>query len=436
MKAKLEIVDSVRQSVDVEVSAETVDKAYKTVLDQMRKEVKVPGFRKGKVPDDMIYSRYGQELQSEVMKQVIQDTYPAAVAEVGANPISSPSVLPSGDLAKGNAFTYKATFEIYPEVEPREYDKFSLEKEKVSVSSEEVDAELARLQMQMTQLEPAENDGVGEGMVAMIDFRGTADGNNFPGSEADNYVVDFGSGNLLKEFEKQIEGMKAGEKRSIEFTYPKDYFREEIAGKNGMFDVDVKEVRKKIVPELDDEFAKSLGNYKNLKEVKGELKTRIEQFKESIQKNRLMEQAIRLLIEKHQDIEVPTTLVDAELGNMLEQIKKQLESQGKTIDDAKIDPKEFVAANMKEATDRARGYMLVSAIAKKEGVEVGDEEVDARIKQFAEQNRQAFDKVKAQIQKENQIGHIKSQLVFEKTLDLVIGKAKVKETKPKKAKKS
>jgi trigger factor len=432
MSVKLENVDSIRQSLEIEASKEIVEDAYAKALSDMRKEINLPGFRKGKVPDEIILKRYGDELKTETVKKVVQSTYPQAVSDAGAHPISSPSILPLGELDPKGNFSYKAIFEIYPEIEVGDYDKLKLEREKISVSAEEIDAEIKRLQMQMTQLEPAEDAGMGSGMLGMIDFKGTADGETFQGSEAENYVVDFGSGNLLKEFEVKIEGMKAGETRSIEFHYPKDYFRTEIAGKKGAFDVTVKEVRKKIVPELNDDFAKTLGNYPGLKEVREEIKKRIEDFKEHLQKNRLMEQTIRQLIEKHQGIEVPTTLIDAELGNMLENLKKQIEAQGKTIEDLKLDSKEFVKTNLKEATDRALGYMLVSAIAKKENVSATDEDVDQRIKAFADQNRQPFDKVKAQVEKENQLGHIKSQVIFEKTLDLIISKAKVKEVKPSK----
>ncbi|MBT3182126.1 MAG: trigger factor [Deltaproteobacteria bacterium] len=436
MKAKLEIVDSIRQAVEVEVSTELVKAAQQTVIEKMKKEVKVPGFRKGKIPNDIIMKKFGEEVQSETMKQIVQDTYPTAVTDAGANPISPPSILPLGELEDGKPFKYKATFEIYPEVEPSGYTGLSLERDKVAVADDEVEMELKKIQQQMTQLEPSADGKVGEGMVAMIDFKGTAAGEVFPGSEAENYVVDFGSGNLLKEFEVQIEGMKANEEREIEFHYPQDYFRKEIAGKKGKFSVKTKEVRKKIVPELNDDFAKEMGKFKNLKEVRTDLKKRIKDFKEQIEKNKLMEQAIRALIDANKDMEVPTALIDSELGNMLEQIKKQYEAQGLPFDDSKINAQEFVKANVEEASNRARGYMLVSAIAKKEEIQVTDEDLDLRLNQIAEQTRQPLANVKQELEKKKQIGQVKSQLIFEKTLDFVVSKSKVKETKPKKAEKA
>ena len=197
MKAKLEIVDSIRQAVEVEVSVDLVKVAQKKVMVKMKKEVKIPGFRKGKIPDDIILKKYGEEVREETLKQIVQDTYPTAVTDVGANPISPPSILPLGVLEDDKPFKYKATFEIYPEVEPSGYTALSLEREKVGVTDDEVELELKRIQQQMTQLEPSPDGEVGKGMVAMIDFKGTAGGEAFPGSEAENYVVDYESGNLL-----------------------------------------------------------------------------------------------------------------------------------------------------------------------------------------------------------------------------------------------
>lgn len=436
MVATLEKVDSIRRRISVGASKETVDRARKAVLDKMRAELNIPGFRKGKVPDEMILKKYGDEVNTETIKKIVHETYPQAVSEVGANPISPPSVEPVDALEPGKPFSYRATFEIYPEVLVGEYEKLPLEREKVSVSDEEVEMELKKLQMQLTQLEPSPDGKVSKGMIAMIDFKGTAAGEPFPGSEAENYVVDFGSGNLLKEFEVQIEGMKMDEERVIEFDYPEDYFRKDIAGKRGRFTVKTKDVRRKIVPKIDDDFAKELGQYKTLKDVKADLKKRIHEYKELMVRNQLMEQAIRKLIEKHKDMDVPTTLIESELGNMIEQLKRRMEAQGQKFEESKIEPKEFVKANVKEATDRARGYMLVSAISAKEGVVVSDDEVEARIGRIAAQTRQPVEKVKQQAKKDNQLEALRSQIMFEKTLDLILNKAKIKEVKPKKAKKS
>ncbi|MBU0646702.1 trigger factor [Patescibacteria group bacterium] len=435
MKSSVEKINSIRQKITIEVRAASVDKAFKAALEKVRKEAKVPGFRKGKVPDDVILQRFGNDVNVEATKEVISASYPEAIKQAETKPISDPHVDIEKPIEKGKPFTYSATIEIYPEVVATGYEDLSLTRQKVTLTDEEVETELKRLQQQMTQLEPAEGAKISHGIVATIDFKGTAGGKTFPGSEAENYVVDFGTGALLSEFEEQIKGMRAGEEKDISFHYPTDFFRREIAGKKGEFNVKVKELRTKVVPGLDDEFAKSLGDFKDLNAVRADLKKRILEYKERMETAGLREQAIRELIAKHQNLEVPTVLVDSELGNMLEQLKRQYEMQGQKFDTSKIDAKQFVTQNVKEATDRARGYMLARAVSAQEKLEVTDEEMDARISQMAAQSRSTSEQVRDYLNKNNMIDNLRAQVLFEKTLDLMVSKAKIKTEKPKKGKK-
>jgi len=434
MKSSIEKVNAIRQKITVEVAAAQVDEALTKAIEEVRKEVKLPGFRKGKVPEDMILKRHGDEVRTEAIKNVVRASYPDAVRATEARPLSEPQIEIAGTLEKGKPFKYYATIETYPEVVAKGYSGLTLTRQKVSVSDDEVEGELERIQRQMTQLEPEEGGEIGPGMVAMIDFKGTAGGKPFPGSEAQNYVVDFGTGALLTEFELEIKGMKGGEEREITFHYPTDFFRRELAGKKGEFNVKVKEVRRKVVPELDDEFAKTLGDFKDLKAVRADLKKKIAEYKENMERSKLREQAIRTVIEKNSDLEVPTALVDAELGNMLEQLKRQFEARGQKFDKSKLDAKRFVSENVKEATDRARGYMLARAIADQEKVEVADGEIEERIALMAAQSRSTTQQIKDYLNKNNMMDNLRSQLLFEKTLDLVVSKSKIKTETPKKGK--
>ena len=432
MKTSLETLDSIKQRLTVEVDGQDVTASRRKVLDEMRKEIQAPGFRKGKVPDDIIIQRHGDEVISETIKQVVRDTYPAAVREAGAKPLGDPRIEPEGKPQPDRPFTYKATFEVYPEVTATGYEKLSLEREKVVVTDEEVEGELGRLQQRMTQLEPMPEGKIGPGTVAVIDFKGTAGGEPFAGSEAENYVVDFGSGRLLEEFEIQIEGMKAGEKRDIQFIYPQDYFKGEVAGKEGKFQITAKEVRRKVVPKIDDEFARELGKYSSIAEVRADLKKKIGEFKEMVERNRLKEQAIRSLIEKHKELQVPFAVIDAELGNMLEQLKQQMAARGQTLDESKFDAREFVQANVKEATDRARGYMVVEAVARQEKIEVSDEELEARVGAMAAQSKRPVPDVRRELQEKGLYERLRGQMRFDKTLDFILDKAKIKMKKAKK----
>lgn len=431
MKTSLEKISSVRHALKVEVPAETVAKGFEEAAKKLKADVKIPGFRKGKVPDNIIAQRFGEDLESEAVKWVVVHTFSDAVKEANAVFIGDPEFAPEGKIAKDKPFTYKAHFDVYPEYEADGYAGLKLEREKFTVTDEEVESELKRLQTQMTQLEPVSDGEVGPGMIAMIDFKGTADGKPFQGSEAENYVVDFGSGHLLEEIEVKIKGMKASEERDIKFTYPEKYFKKEVAGKEGAFKVKVKDVRRKIVPELNDEFAKELGKFATLDEVRKDLREKIAAYKESVVKSWLRDRTIRQLIEKNQKLEVPLTMIQAEINNMLEQMDRNLRAQGKSLADQKVDAKEFVRANEKEAADRARGYIIMSTISKKENITATDEEIEERLKTIAAQNRQPLAKAKEHFEKNKLMPQLKSQIIFEKTLDFVLDKAKITEVKPK-----
>jgi trigger factor len=434
MKHSVEKIDAIRHRISVEVPAEMVERAYKAAMEKINKEADVPGFRKGKIPEQVLLQRFGQDIEVEAIKEAVRLTYPDAIREAGVHPLSDPEVDPTGKLLHGQPFTYKAIFEVYPEVVLKKYEGLELTSQKISVSQEEIEGELRRLQQQMTQLAPEPEGEIGPGMIAKIDFKGTAGGQAFPGSEAEDYVVDFGAGTLLEEFEVQIKGMKMGEERDIAFHYPTDFFKRDIAGKKAEFRVKLKDLHRKVVPELDDAFAKELGDYGDLAAVRAEIEKRIKAYKEQMVATNLHEQAIRALIADHQDLDVPTALIDSELGNMLEQLRRRLESQGRTFEDAKIDAHQFVRENVKEATDRARGYMLVRAIMEKEGIAVTEPEIEERMQRLAAESRATSEQVKDYFQKENHLEGLRSQMLFEKTLAFVVSKAKVKEEKPKKEK--
>lgn len=432
MKAILESISSIKQTLSIEATAELVDKAIASAAEKLKKEVKLPGFRKGKVPDGIIAQRFSDELNLEAIKDLVRATYPTAVAEAKARPLGEPSIEPSGKIERGKPFAYKATFEVYPEFVAAGYEGLKLERVKAEASDEEVEAELKRLQRQMTQLEPAAEGELGPGMVGTIDFKGTAGGSAFPGSDVKDYVVDFGSGALLKEFEIEIKGMKASEEREIAFTYPEGYFKKEFAGKRGEFNVRLKDLRRKIVPPLDDDFAKELGKFGSLHDVRKDVRKRICDYKEAMIRNALREQAIRQLIEKEKGMEVPVAMVEAELKNMLDQLNREMLARGQSLEDAKLEPRAFVEANSGEAANRARGYIIVNSIAEQEKIEVGDAEIEARLSEIASQNRQPIARLKETFEREGIMSRLRSQMLFEKTLDFVVSKAKIKGVEAKK----
>lgn len=432
---KLEEINSISQRIVVTVPPGHLGKSIKAALQNLKKDAKVPGFRPGKVPDEMVKKRLGKAYHEEVLRQVVRDTYPEAIRLANAHPISDPRIeVDVMEADEDKPFTYKAVFEIYPALEPADYEGFKLEREKVLVSKEEIEHELVHLQHQMTQLEPAPDAKIEKGILARVDFSGTADGKKFEGCEAKDFIIDVDVGNILPTFENQILGMKDKEERDITFAYPADYFNKEVAGKQGSFHITVKELRRKVVPTLDDAFAKDVGPFKSLDEVRKAIGERIALVKEGQQRAWLHRQVVEQL-SKNQPIDVPDVMVSRELGHMLEELAHHLETQGKTLEDAGVNAASFVKEHFEEARLRVRGYVIANAIAEKEGLAVTDAEVGERIAAIAMQTGQQESKVRKHFEDNDLIPGLKAQILMEKALDFVVDKAKIKEKVPKKDKK-
>lgn len=431
MQTKLETVSQIKRKLTVDVPVARVLEGLERAYQKIQKKAKLKGFRDGKVPRNLLELHFRGDAEMEAVELIIDSTYREALEKEAVSPVSRPDVTP-GPFSKDAPFSYTAQFEVHPVIELKDYTGLSIEKTERNVTDELVDKRLEAMQRSMTQLEPA-NEGttLDNGVVAYVDFNGTADGKPFEGSKAENFMVDVGSGSLLPEFEKEIIGMRSGESRQIEFKYPKDYFNKELSGKKGAFDVKVKELKTKKVPALNDDFAKDLGHYKTLAEVKEDIKKRMISAVEHEAKTELANHALDELVKKHK-FDIPETIVAAELKGMFEQLVRQLASQGKKFEDSGIKVEQFIEQYKPVAENRVRGYYILDAIAVAEKLEVTDAEVDDRIKTIAENYNQPFEKIKEHYAEHGDIESLKLQLLHEKTLDFVVSKAKIKSKKPKK----
>ncbi len=430
MKTKLETVSSVRKKMMVDIPVERVVAALEKAYQKIQKQAEFKGFRKGNVPRNLLEIHYKPEAEKEAVAAIVETTYPEALEQEKIWPVSRPNIAP-GPFDKNAEFSYTAEFEVHPVVEINGHHGLSLEKTERNVTDELVEKRLAAMRQSMAQIEPAPDGARAEkGMVAFVDFNGTADGKEFKGNKADNFLVDIGSGSLMKEFEDNIVGMAKGESKKIEVDYPKDYFNKELAGKRGTFDLTVKELKVKRLPDLNDDFAKDLGSFKTLDEVKADVKKRMESAVEFEAKRELAGQAMVELVKKH-PFEVPESLVIEELKGMFESFVNQLSRQGKKFEDSGIKPEQFIEQYKPVAENKVRGYYILDAIAKLEKLEVADADVEEHLNTIAEQVKQPIEKVRERYAKDNLINGLKSQILHEKTLDFVVLKAKVKTKKAK-----
>ncbi|MDO8526501.1 MAG: trigger factor [Deltaproteobacteria bacterium] len=434
MKTEIEDISPVQKKLKVEVPADIVQQARTLAIKQLQKEAKIEGFRVGKVPLDVIEKRFGREIQQQTVENVVDQTLMHALDQTKTHPISRPEIAPGMFDTIGN-FSYSATFDVLPELMLKEKDfkGLKLEKEETKIEKEEMEAELKRLQDAMTQLEPTvpETPFV-EGFVATIDFTGLIDGKKFPGSDSKDYTVEIGTGAMLADFEKELKGAKAGETREVRFHYPKDYFNKELAGKEARFSVKVKDIRKKNVPVLNDDFAKDLGEYKTMHEVRADLEKRMTAAKEGQQKGELYNQILKTLIEKTK-FEIPDSLVRSELSHMLKDLAEEMKKRGQKVEELKA--AEVVKQFQPEAESRVRGFLILNQIAKETALQITEKEMDDRLAAIAKGLNRPVAEVKEHYEKNRLLGSLETRILHEKALEFVLNEAKIKSVKPKKGSK-
>lgn len=426
MKTQITDVSTVKKKIHVEVPADKVNAAFEKAFEKVQKNASLKGFRKGKVPKDMIEKQYHAELTQEALEEVLQESYMAAMQAENLIPISRPDITP-GKLAKDVAFSYDATFEIRPEVQVKDYTGIKLKGESVDVKNEEVDAELTRLQELFAQLvPPLEGAGVGKESVVTVDYIGKVDGKEFPGNTASDFVIDIPAGNLMPQFAEKLMGATIGEVREFEIDYAADYFNKELASKKGQFSVTVKDIKTKVLPEINDDFAKDVAKGGTLLELRQMVRKDIEMAKDRARRRVLGQQALDHLVEKD-PFEIPTSLQMLELRSLFEQFQHHLQQQQQTLESTGMTPEKFIQEYSDVAARRVRGYLILDAIAEAESVNVSDEDIENFFQGLAAQLGEPITKIRAHYDENDRKNALKVKILQEKTLDFVIDKAKIEE---------
>ena len=392
MQPKVEALSSIKKKITFVIPAEQVsaevDKAYAGI----RKHAAIKGFRKGKVPMGLIEKHYGEKMADDVLKSLVNDTYFKAVTEQGLNPVSYP-VIESDPLHPGEAFTYSATVEVFPEVEVKDYLGLEIAKEELVQDEAALAARLKEMQESLSQLVPApEGHAAALGDFVTFDFKGTLDGVPFEGGEAEDFQLELGSGRFIPGFEDQMVGMTAGAEGKVAVSFPESYGNDTLAGKPAEFAVSVKEIKVKELPELNDELAKEFGEFETLDELKLKLAELQQAQEERRIENELRERVIKALVEKN-ELEVPETLVDRQVAMMLENSKQRLASQRLSLEMMGLTEEGYKVQFRDTAREQVKGSLLLDAVAEKESIEVSDEDIAQQVGQIAAGTKQDPEKV-------------------------------------------
>jgi len=422
MKSVVEDISTVKKKINIEVAPDDVAREFDKALADVGKKAKIPGFRPGKAPKNIVERHYGDEVKSEVVHRLVTESYMKALEENNLNPVDMPEIENISTLAKGSPLTFTAVVEVRPNIELGVYDGVEVKETAVTVSDAEVTETIDRLREMYAQLEVVEGRPIEKNDTAIIDFEGFRDGKTIEGAKASDYMLSLGSNSLIPGFEEQLVGMNRGETREIRVTFPADYNNKDLAGKDAAFTVTLKEIKKKVLPELNDEFAKDIGNNATVAELTEGIKKDIEYRKKNDQASAQREELLSKLVDAH-TFDIPPGMVERELQSMARSHATRMARQG--VDVKSFDFPKFSTENKQLAEKRVKGTLLLDVIAEKEKIDVTDQEVSSAIAVMAKSSGQTADAVRKYYESlDGGIENLRSSLMREKILSLLLSKAK------------
>lgn len=407
----------------VEVPQEQVEQAIAKAYVNTRKDYSLPGFRKGKVPRNILEKRFGIEIfYEEAANILVQDTYPKVIEEQKLDPVDHPDITVD-QLDSEQPFVYTATVTVRPELKLGKYKGLKIAKEEKTVSDEDVEAEITALQNSKARLIALDADGVAvQNDQVIIDFIGRLDGVEFEGGTGTNYPLALGSGSFVPGFEEQLIGAKQGETVLVKLTMPQEYHSEELAGKDVEFEVSIKEIKRKALPALDDDFAKEVGDYETLAALKDFIKERLEDRARQEADDKLRNDVLEAVREQA-EVDIPEVMIENETDAMLRQMENRFAQQGlkfedflsysgKTLDDIKAEMRLGAEKNVKTE-------LLLDTVSKVENISVEEAELAKEIAQLAEAYGQEEKAVRSALEKNGQLEAIEQVVRHRKTLDFL-----------------
>jgi trigger factor len=422
-------LDDSRVRVDVEVPAEALESALRSAAADLGREIRVPGFRSGKVPPEVVLRQVGREaVMDEALRRGLPGWYEEAVADAGITTVGEPQLDLSDLPEKGLPLAFTIEVGVVPPAKLGAYKGLEVGRREPSVDPQEVQAELERMRESLASLDTVERTA-GEGDFVVVDFLGTIDGEPFEGGEARGHMVELGGGRLIPGFEEQLQGVSAGDEREVNVTFPEDYQADHLAGRDAVFGVQVKEVKEKRLPELDDDFAVEAGGFDSLDELRAELEERIGQADERAIEGEFREAAVDAAVAAS-TIEIPHELVHAKAHDMWHRTARRMASQG-------IDPQQYLTMTGKteeelateaepDAEQALKREAVLAEIVKAEGIEVSEDEVAAALREAAgpDASDKQLKRALKRARKQGAEDALRDDIAMRKAVDLLVESAK------------
>lgn len=427
MSVQVEKLEKNMAKLTIEVSAEQFQAAVKKAFNKNKNKFSIPGFRKGKAPQAMIEKMYGEGIFFEdAADEAINETCMAAMNESGLEIVSRPEVSIE-QIGKDKPFVYTALVAVRPEVVLGEYKGIEVERADASVSAEDVEAELKRVQEQNARLITVEDRPVANGDQTVIDFEGFVDGKGFDGGKAEDYGLTIGSHSFIDTFEEQLIGKRIGEECEVNVTFPKEYHAPGLAGKPAVFKVTVKEIKVKELPELNDEFAEEVSDFDTLEEYKKDIEAKIAERK---QKEAATENENRVLdkVVANAAMEIPERMIDGQIDNMIQETARRMQSQGLSMDmymKYTGMTMETMREQMKpQALKRIQTRLVLEEVVKAENIQASDERVEEELAKMAAAYQMEADKLK-EYMTEKERNQIKEDLAVQEAVDFLVAESKL-----------
>ena len=428
MNCKVEKTKNANEvKLEITIEAEKFENAMKKVYFQNAKYFNIPGFRKGKAPMNIVEKYYGKEIfYEDAFNDSANEALEEAVKENKIEVVSRPDIDVT-QIGKGQDLIFTAVFQVKPEAELGKYKGIEVKKIEYNVTDEDINHELSHMQEHNARLINIEDRPVEKGDITVIDFEGFVDGKAFEGGKAENHELEIGSNTFIPGFEDQIIGMKIDEEKDINVKFPDEYFSKDLAGKDATFKVKLHEIKKKELPELDDDFAKDTSEFDTLEELKKSIKDKMEKENEQKQKYETEEEVIKAVCD-NMKVDIPSGMIETETENMLKDIENRLSYQGLKLDQyLKMLGKtkeEMQKEYEPQAIEAIKSRLMLEAVIKAEKIEATDDEIEEKMKEMAKnygrENDEEF------MKNENVANYIKEGIKSEKAVNFLVENAKFK----------
>lgn len=418
MDVKVEDVSGLTKKVTITLPADDVQKRIEKAYVKLQKESKMKGFRRGKVPRSVIVKTYKPQVEAEVGEKLVQDTYFEIIEKQEFDPVVHPEI-DEPSFNEDGTFTYVARVDIRPEFELGEYKGLEVEEVDTAVDDTAIDFELKRIQRDMAALKTVEDREVAMDDVVVVDYQGYHKGNPMKHVKNEDFSVDVGKGQMDPEFEAKLIGMKQGEEADHEVDFPEKHPNPILAGKKVAFKIKVKDVKERVLTELDDEFAKDVNEeFKSLDDLKNMIRERLEGDKKSAADGQLNDRVMQKLLEKH-EFDVPERLVRFEVEQMIKQTEEQLEKSGMNLEAAGMSREQLEESNKPIAIQRVTGDFILKKIAEVEDIKVNDEDLERTFKRIGDQYNMPVAKVKEFFQHRDDLLPLMNEVLNEKILNFL-----------------